>query len=200
MADPTPPRSGAAAIADQLVADRKKRAELERATGTQRAIVVDDLLGRVSYADFDTAATGSWSGVGTTTDVLYGPEVEVTVEVDRVVSLESHIRASCAANAPSGSTANVTVNSSIWVDGVRLTSDIAEGGLGTYAAGSGGIAIGSQNFGVLNARALVTLTAGTHTIQGGFREIARLQTGSGTVMGFNSAAASLFVDVLQRTI
>lgn len=43
MADPTPPRDGAAGIADRLMAGETKRRDLERPTGTQRAQAVANL-------------------------------------------------------------------------------------------------------------------------------------------------------------
>lgn len=70
MADPTPPRSGPAAIADQMVADQKKRAELGRSSGTQRARAVVRLQETVDYLASLTTffAQGSNFNTGTVPD------------------------------------------------------------------------------------------------------------------------------------
>lgn len=98
MADPTPPRSGAAAVADQIVADQKKRATLERATGTQRAQAVANIeeavaeLQQRQTRSATDARTDSTSTVNSDVTFSDGPSVEVTIAEARTITVNASVQ------------------------------------------------------------------------------------------------------------
>ena len=154
-----------------------------------------DLVGRESYSALDPAASLTW---GTTSAaVAFGPTLTFTLSEPRVVSVTSNMVAGISGFADNGNSITITTYTALLIDSVART-DVAYGALSGGVSPSG-IANGSfNNTAAIQARGLVTLDAGTHTVQGYISTRTVATTGAGYKTGFASVdRPSIFVDVLQ---
>lgn len=157
---------------------------------------VQDLTGRVGYATSNSALSQQWT-TSTTTPYAWGPSLSFTLTESRVVSVQSIVNGLVYTAATSASTASFAYfQGTLFVNGSVIT-DGARGEMGTNVGVAPNTNRTSTYNGVILTRTLVTLGAGTHTIQGGFasRDVT-VSGGTGTAY-VTASAPSLFVDVLQ---
>lgn len=199
MGDPAPPTGGdLAPLLAELRSLKKRVADLESPSGTQRGQVLRDLVGRVGYAVDGTGTTATWAALQPN-NTPWGPTLSITLEETRVVSIQFALRGE-AYGAATATTTNVIVA----MRGMLFVNDAGVGG----ARGEVGVSIPSGTYsafrsdysiGTLICRALVTLPPGTHIVQGGFafRNVEILGgSGNGTL---TASDPNIFVDVLQTT-
>lgn len=214
MADPKPPRQGAAAIADKIVEVRRTAENLAIASGTERDNTVaklkdaiaelerqqaiinaqqDDLLGRLAYSTGSQARV-AWSSPIQANNHAFGPSQSFELDRARVVSITFQLSAFATSHArQGGATANSWLSSQIRVNGAvqNIASQGSFGVVASYGNGpdNGGVSVG------LSARWLGILPAGSHVVQGAISpSISVTGGGSGYVEATNPY---LFVDVLQ---
>lgn len=214
MADPKPSRDGAGFIADELKKDRRRQAEQDKASGTQRAQAVptlmeqvarldqtvqrvdeqqQDLLGRLSFS-VGSAATVSWSSPVDVTDQNFGPSYSFSLDRPRVVSVTYQLSGFATAHArPIAATAVARLRARIRVDGV-VQGVTAHGLFGVTAAYSNGPDSGSVEVGVVG-RWVGILSAGGHVVQGAISPF--ISAASGGTGYVEASEPYLFVDVLQ---
>jgi len=191
MADPKAPVEGAAAVAVDITAIRKRIETLETASGTQRSATTRDLLGRQSLA------AGSVDSVNWTTNqpsnVAFGPDIDFTLAEARTVSVTYSVEGGVSGSSGTGS-ASPIIATGLLINGAAPSGVYSRGWLGSVATPVGGSTHGTNISGVLQARALVDLPAGDYTVQG---TLASRQMGLvGTASAFSYAESpTLFVDI-----
>ncbi|RKE60470.1 hypothetical protein [Microbacterium sp. AG238] len=214
MADPKPPRHGAALVVDKIVEVRRTVESLAVASGTERDNTVaklkaaiaelerqqsiinsqqNDLLGRLAYSTA-SQARASWGAPVQSSSQAFGPSQSFELDRARVVSITFQLSAFATSHArQGGASANSWLSSQIRVDGT-LQNFASQGSFGVVASYSGGPDSGSVSVG-LSARWLGILPAGAHVVQGALSpSISVTGGGSGYVEATNP---HLFVDVLQ---
>ncbi len=157
---------------------------------------VKDLAGREAY---NTSSTDSqtWT-TPLVTPFTFGPTLSLTLTQSRVVSIQSMVSGTVytlATNA--SSSAFAYLKGAIFLNGSVIPS--AAGEMGTNVGILPNTGRSSTYSGTIFSRALVTLPAGTYTLQGGFSERNAQVSGSPASGNAYVSAAnpSLFIDVLQ---
>lgn len=153
-----------------------------------------DLSGRVSYSASNTT-TQSWTS-SVTTPFAWGPSISFTLDSPRVISCQTFLTMSVEARTNNATSATfVSSQGIIFANGSAVTG--ARGRLGVIAQVRPDPA-GQYQYAesTVSSRSLISLPAGTHTIQGGFdwHNINVVGSGSGTITASNP---NLFIDVLQ---
>lgn len=156
---------------------------------------VRDLIGRLSYNVSD-ASTQTWTSP-TTTPYVWGPSVSFTLTESRVVSIQSVVNGLVYTAATSTTTAAFAyIRGGIFINGV-LSGGNAQGEMGTNIGVAPNTNRTSTYTGSIMSRTLVSLNAGTYTVQGGFvSRDATVSGGTGSAYVTVSSPA-VFVDVLQ---
>lgn len=159
---------------------------------------INDLSGRVSYSSGDMTRSENWNTTQPTQQP-WGPTLEFTLTEPRQVSVEFRVTGTASAEAyNNGTNVICRLRSVVFVNGVVATGNygdvIANAKPGTTSGGANAYAQSS-----LAARALLSLPAGTHTVQGGFmyrfvQVLGAAPSGSGVI---EATAPFVFVDVLQ---
>lgn len=156
---------------------------------------VKDLVGRVSY---NTSSADSQTWTTPSGPYTWGPGLSFTLTEPRVVSLEFSVSGmvyTLASNATSSAVAHL--KGAIFLNGSMIPG--AQGEMGTNVGVLPNTGRASTYSGTLTARSLVSLTAGTYTVQGGFSTRNAELNGSPPSGSVTVSATSpfIFVDVLQ---
>jgi len=156
-----------------------------------------DLVGRASYQKSSTD-TISWSS-SVTGSSPFGPELTVTLNESRVISVSFFTSADASASVVGGGTMYLWGSTGVAIDGVAVSEDLgARGYILVSAASNAGASANNRFIIPITARFLVVLPAGAHTLRG--LVYGRTSTYSGTGSGFGSIdlrEPALFADVLQ---
>lgn len=157
---------------------------------------VKDLAGREAY-NTSSGESQTWT-TPLVTPFTFGPTLSLTLTQARVISIQSFVSATVytlATNA--SSSAFAYLKGAIFLNGSVITS--AAGEMGTNVGILPNTGRASTYNGTILSRALITLPAGTYTIQGGFSE-RNAQVSGSPASGNAYVSASnpaLFIDVLQ---
>lgn len=153
-----------------------------------------DLSGRVAYSA-DLATTQSWTS-SVTSPFAWGPSISFDLDSPRVISCQTFLTLSVEARTDNATSVTfVSSQGIIFANGVGVPG--ARGRLGVIAQVRPDPA-GQYQYAesTVSSRSLISLPAGSHTIQGGFdwHNINVVGLGSGTITASNP---NLFIDVLQ---
>lgn len=158
---------------------------------------VKDLVGRVGYSASTPGFSQTWT-TPTTTPYVWGPSLTFTLSQARVVSIQTSVTGVASVSATNASTsAFAMLRGAIFVSGSVVSGSRGEvsTNVGVYA----NTGRGNYSGGSVISRSLISLTAGTYTVQGGFflrnaELIGSPASGSASV---TASDPSIFVDVLQ---
>ena len=154
---------------------------------------VRDLVGRISYQATDNSYS-SWNA--TTGLVQVGPTLTFTLTEARVVSITFMANFRAYSQTYNAGTYTTLASTTIVIDGSAAGGVSKGSAISQSASNAGGLA---NNFVQgSNARVLVALPAGTHTVRGALNSATLTYSGSGTGAGsVEIADPAVYVDVMQ---
>lgn len=150
---------------------------------------VRDLVGRASYSALDPDLT--FRLPNTLSATPWGPSLSFTLAQPRVVSLMFTVGTSYQA---AGSASLAYTRGALFIDNVRYV-----GVSRTESGVSGNATVLSGGDSTLICRAVVSLPAGGHTVQGGYMDTQVIGTSGPSFSYMDLRGPSVFADVLQPT-
>ncbi len=154
---------------------------------------VRDLVGRISYQVSD-ASYNSWNA--STGLVQVGPSLTFKLAEPRVVSITFMANFRVFSETLNAGIYMTTAGTTIVVNGTALSNTSKGSAISRSASNGGGLATNFVQGS--NARVLVTLPAGTHTVRGALSSASLTYSGTGTGTGYVEIIdPAIYVDVLQ---